>query len=274
MAAILHRPLLRVTCFSTMDTNDFLSQILPNDDPGETFNGTLPTLEDITFYPQIAIAKLTGKTRADVTPEEAFELYTKAVAKQSKSGPLYKHVKSNFVRVLEKGYIVEVQEISRIKDPGVLVGLNEYDHPGARIPLANGKFVTRHPDAIVFFTDNVGYASCRPSDPSVIRRMDAIKDSFDVPKEQAIDYNTGFEKEDILKNLYECWTKIKEFCITNDITDGSVSLTELERWAQCVKMDDYSNIFQNGVDCVIRKASSDPDEQHALTAVLNGHLKF
>ena len=71
----------------------------------------------------------------------------------------YKFVESNYVKALEHGYIVEVQEISRIRDAGVLVGLNEYDRAGAMIPLVDGRFVRRHPDAMVVYTDIMGFWS-------------------------------------------------------------------------------------------------------------------
>lgn len=220
MACVLHMPLLRMTCHTNMETQDFLSDFVPNTSYGE---------------------------QGDV--------------------PRFKHVESNFVRALAKGYIVEVQEISRIKDSGVLVGLNEYDRAGAIIPLVDGSFTRRHKDALVVYTDNVGYNSCRPLDPSVIRRMAFIIDSYDLPKEKAIarlELNTQVHNAKILEKCYTVWDRIRSFCHDKGITDGSISQSELEMWVLAVKLDGYTNYRQNCIECVVAKATNDIEEQEEI----------
>ena len=198
MAAFLEIPLLRMTCSTSMETQDFLSNFVPD-------NG-----------PQGSMA-----------------------------------------------------EISRIKDAGVQVGLNEYDRPRAIIPLVHGSFKRRHPDAMVVYTDNVGYASCRAIDPSVLRRMSIIIDSYDMPREDVIArvlYNTDFPDSSMLDQMYDVWSAIQEYCQEHDISDGTVSVTELEMWALAVKVDNMSNIKDYCRDCVVAKATSDRQEQEAIMA--------
>lgn len=268
LAAILNMPLLRMTCHSTMETQDFLSNIIPVSQ-GKAFAGELPTFDEMACDPESAYQRLTGEENEQATSEMCLEAYSEVVASKANAGngTLFKQVESNFVKALSKGYIVEVQEISRIKDPGVLVGLNEYDRPGAVIPLVNGRSVRRHENAMAVYTDNVGYTSCRPIDPSVLRRMSFIIDSYDMPREDALArviYNTGFEDKDMLNMMYDVWSKTQEFCADKDFSDGTVSLTELERWAQSVKIDNYSNVYQNCVDCVVSKATSVVSEQKEI----------
>ena len=233
LACILHMPLLRVTCHSNMETQDFLSDFVPNTD-------------------------------------------TTGAEKGSGEVPRFKHVESNYVKALEHGYIVEVQEISRIKDSGVLVGLNEYDRAGAIIPLVDGSHARRHANALVIYTDNVGYNSCRPIDPSVIRRMAFIIDSYDLPKEKALarlELNTDVHNQQILEKCYNVWEKIREFCYDKGITNGSISQSELEMWVMAVKIDDYSNYRQNCIECVISKATNDMEEQEEiLSSVVDLYL--
>ncbi len=229
MACILNMPLLRVTCNSNMETQDFLSDFVPN-------------------------TKTEGK--ADV--------------------PRFMHVESNYVKALEKGYIVEVQEISRIKDSGVLVGLNEYDRAGAMIPLVDGSYTRRHKRALVVYTDNVGYNSCRPIDASVIRRMSFIIDSYDLPKEKTmarLELNTGVHNQGVLEKCYQVWRKVRDFCYARGMTDGSISLSELEMWVLAVKLDGYSNFRENCIECVISKATNDIEEQEEIiSSVLDLYL--
>lgn len=277
MAAMLRMPLLRVTCHSTMETQDFLSNIVPVSQM-ETFTGELPTFDEIACDPETAYMKLTGKQDENATPDICLEAYAKAVLSKANNGnaQLFKQVESNFVKALSRGYIVEIQEISRIKDSGVLVGLNEYDRPGAVIPLVDGNHVRRHKNAMVVYTDNVGYSSCRAIDPSVLRRMALIIDSYELPREDALArviYNTGFEDKELLDNMYDVWAKTNEFCVDRDYTEGTVSVTELEMWAQSVKADNYSSVYQNCIDCVVSKATSVVSEQkEIISSVLAVYL--
>lgn len=276
IAAMLDMPLLRMTCSSTMETEDFLSNIIPVSAP-EAETKDLPSFDEMAFDPESAYLTLTGIEKPDATSEECLAAYAKAYSAQSgQKGSLFKQVEANFVKALEKGYLLEIQECSRIKDPGVLVGLNEYDRPGAIIPLVDGGHVRRHKDAIVIYTDNVGYASCRPMDPSVLRRMSFILDSNEIPKETAmarVRYNTGFQKDTLLEKMYSVWREVQNFCQDHDITEGSISLTELERWAQCVMADGYDNLMENCEICVVSKATSVPEEQEEIkSSVLAVHL--
>ena len=188
---------------------------------------------------------LTGIEDDNATCDMCLKAYADAaVARAGNGSARFKHVESNFVKALTRGYIVEIQEISRIKDAGVLVGLNEYDRPGAIIPLVDGSFKRRHPDAMVVYTDNVGYASCRAIDPSVLRRMSIIIDSYDMPRADVIArvlYNTDFPDSSMLDQMYDVWSAIQEYCQEHDISDGTVSVTELEMWALAVKVDNMSN---------------------------------
>lgn len=268
LAGFLDIPLMRVTCFSSMETQDFLSNFVP-DTSQNNFTGYLPSFMEIAADPASAYLAMTGVEK-DVTCQECLEAYGAVAAKsQASTGARFVHVESAYVKALTHGYIVEVQECSRIKDPGVLVGLNEFDRPGAIIPLVDGSFKRRHPDAMVVYTDNVGYASCRAIDPSVLRRMSIIIDSYDLPKEKVLArvvYNTEFPDAVLLDQMYEVWSAVQEYCKEHDISEGTVSVTELEMWALAVKVDGMSNLKQNCRICVVAKATAERSEQDAIMA--------
>lgn len=266
MAAMLNMPLLRMTCHTNMETQQFLSDFVP-DTTNSAITTELPDFETIQNDPEGAYFELTGIEDEEATQDMCLKAYGEAVAKQSSSTPRFKHIESNFVKALTKGYIVEVQECSRIKDSGILVGLNEYDRPGAVIPLIDGSYSVRDENAMVVYTDNVGYASCRPLDPSVIRRMAFVIDSYELPKEQVIariKYNTKYEDDDNIEVCYNIWSDLKEFAKEHDITEGSISVTELEMLVQSIKYDGLTCLRDNVRECIISKATSDIDEQHEL----------
>lgn len=265
MACMLNIPLLRVTCHTNMETQDFLSDFVP--DTKAPAIGNLPDFETIQYTPAEAYEMITGEANENATPDMCLQAYGEAAAKQNSSSPRFCHVMSNYVKALTKGYIVEVQEVSRIKDSGVLVGLNEYDRPGSVIPLIDGSYGTRSKDAIVIFTDNVGYTSCRPMDPSVLRRMSFIIDSYDLPKDEVIariKYNTQYDDKGMLEKCYKFWEAFVKYCREHDISSGSVSVTELEMLVQAIKYDGLVGVRQNIIDCLVSKATSDYEERQEL----------
>ncbi len=279
LAAMLRMPLVRMTCSSTMETQDFLSTFVPCSSTA-ALSATLPTFDDMNFDPESSYEMMTGTKKDGATQEDCLAAYANAVAERAvaaagkeTSKSLFKVVESNYVKALRKGWIVEVQEMSRIRDAGVLVGLNEFDRAGARIPMVDGTSVTRHVDSIVIYTDNVGYVSCKPVDPSVLRRCSVVFDSYEIPKETAlarVRYNTGFDDDTLLETMYDTWQSVADYCAEKDISDGSISLTELEMWAACVKADGYSHLLENARSCVVAKATSDISEQkEIMSTVIN-----
>lgn len=273
MAGFLGMPLLIVTCDPQMERQDFLSQFVPC--TSKEFTGEFPTFEEIRYAPEDAYERMTGEFKENVTPDEVFEIYTEALKQEGskeKTEQRYKLVESNYIKALAKGYIVEIQEFSVPKNPGTLVSINEYDRPGAVIPLADGTSTIRHPEAFCIFTDNVGYNGRRPVDQSVIRRLSIIIDSNDMPKEDVIKrvkHNTGFDDDDLLDKMYDVWTKIQKHCADRDISDGSVSVCELETWAMAVIIDGYTRVYENAITCVVSKATAEfEDQQDIISSIL------
>lgn len=203
---------------------------------------------------------------------EDLRLQLQTSAAPGKDGPEFVHVISPYIKAMTRGYIVEIQEASRIRDSGVLVSINEFNRPGAMLPMMNGGMAIRHKNAICVITDNVGYSSCRPLDPSVIRRQDMIIDSYDLPKEVLLDRvkrNTGMTDVKLLDIAYKLWNCVREYCAQNSITEGSTSPVELERFVQAVKYDGEDSIAVNLDDCIISKATSSIEDQKEIRTACN-----
>ena len=267
IAALLGLPLVRITCFTNMETSDFLSSFVP--DTGASGNVPALDFDSISFDPEGAYEMLTGTFVPNVSCNEVFELYKKTLKESGKSSNGFKRVESNYIKGLINGYVVEVQERSRIKNRGVLVGLNEFNRPDAVIPMVDGSYELRHPRALVISTDNSGYESCYDLDPSVIRRDAFIIDSPELTEEQVMSrlkFNTGCKDESLMGRLYDIWVKIGEHCKDNEITDGSVSVMELQNWLMLVMMGGESMLTDYCKCAVISKATSDPDEQAGILA--------
>lgn len=285
VAALLHTPLVRMTCSTTTETQDFLSKFVPCND-ADLPQGDIPDIEQMMYDPEGSWLAITGNEKEDATPQECMDELLRRVAATKGDAAKFKHIESNYVKALAHGWICEIQEFSRIRDPGVLVGLNEYDRPNAIVPLVDGGYVRRSHDAMVIYTDNVGLASCRPVDASVIRRMAFALDSDKMPKQMVLDrvkYNTGFDDDKLLDTMYLVWKKIQEYCKTHDITEGPVSVTELEMWVQtvCIDTADDPSIegdkaamaYETVLECVVGKATSVINEQEEImTACVESSL--
>ena len=272
LAALLHTPLLRFTCHSATETQDFLADFVPDTSSSTDVNG-LPTAEDMVIDPVASYEKITGTHKTDATSDECLSAYASVAGKGSSSSPKFKFVESTYVRALTNGYIIEVQEASRIRNPGTLVGLNEFDRPGSIIPLINGEFKRRSPHALAIFTDNIGYASCRPLDPSVLRRMSLIIDSDELTKDQLyarVKYNIGDVSKQVLDTCYTLYNAVLEFCKVNDMMDSaSLSATEFEMLVRCVTLCKHAkevDLEAFASDCLVSKATSDPEIQKEIRA--------
>jgi len=270
LACILNTPFVRITCSSQTELNDFLSQFVPNpDSDSAAMAASLPTFEEIKMDPVGAYEVLTGKIEEDIDPESVMQARDEALVARSNAAH-FKLVVSPFVTALEKGWIVEPSEFGRIRDSATLVGLNNFDKPGSRIPLPTGGYVRRHHDALVLWTDNVGYNSSRPVDPSFMRRMDFVIDSYELPKERVIErimLNTGFDDDQLLDEMYQVWEAIRKYCKDRDITEGDISIVELERWVQLVMIEGEAAITDTCREAVVSKACSDPD---TLQEIMDG----
>ena len=267
LAALLQTPLCRMTCNTETTTQDFLADFVPDT---TNHQGALPSFEDMELDPTGAYQMMTGEYDESVTPQQCLEMYAQVANKSDK--PAFKFVESNYIKGLEKGYIVEIQEASRIRNPGVLVGLNEFDRPGSVIPLLNGEYRIRHKNAMVIYTDNIGYASCRPIDPSVLRRTALIIDSDELTKDALyarVKFNTKCKDTKLIDAAYKIYTEVVSYCRKNDMMDeGSASPTEFEMMVRCLMLDGLDEMSNIARECLVNKATSDPDAQDKIMQLI------
>lgn len=269
---------------------DYVST-MPNDERKAFLSGARFYMEAM-MDPEGAAYSLFGKD-VEMEPEDLCKVYadtvsyfrekplrvkiaqmenTEQATPQKEEKPGFKHVLSAYMKALINGYLCEIQEPSRIRDSGVLVGTNEYDRAGAVIHLMNGAMAKRHKDALVIMTDNVGYNSCRPIDPSVLRRQGLIIDSYELTEQMLKDRtrrNTGCKDEKLMERCYQAWKQVAEYCETNSIKEGSVSPMELERLVQAMMLDGDDAFEQNLADCIISKATSSIEDQQSIKSAIS-----
>ena len=270
IARILGKPYFCETANDKMELEGFLTRFVPTSE--KEFKYYIPQFEEIQKNPAEAYRKMTGVSKPGITSHDCQrEVYK--VLYGNRQEAKYKMIKAPYAEALEVGGLVEVQEASRIRSSGTLVGLNETFRVGAKIAMADGSTLVRHPDALVIFTDNEGYESVRSLDPSVTRRFDKVIRSGGLNKKDAlarVKKNTGFTNDDLLDRMYGTFAALKTFCEKNDITRGSVTVNEFENWVYTTILDGEDNaalLRENFIDCVVNKASDDPEE---LDAIMTG----
>lgn len=329
LAGILNIPYMVFTCHARMETEDFISKIVPDTkiqdlpvnmenilvpqaskpdsrprppffEEAMAFVSSLPNAErdnlfdshgfftDAAMDYEYACERLLGRIEPTISFEDLLWLYGVLLvemhtmpliarvieleaAKPSveKNEMSFIHTLSPYMKAIANGYLCEIQESSRIKDPGAVVGLNEIDHPGGVIQLANQSSIRRHKDTITVWTDNDGYESCRPKDQSTIRRMAFIRDEPELTKDAMYDRtrrNTGVTDDSILDRCYAVWEATKNCCAHSQITEGSVSPVEFTNLVQMVNINGMAEFDQCVYDCIISKASRDPADQKEILA--------
>lgn len=267
LGAITNTPVARITCHPTMETNDFLTKYVPDCSEYKTNLTEMPTFEDIANDPETAYQMLTGKKNPEISCEDCLIAFAQAYAAQGNNTPRFKLVESDYVKALSRGWIIEIQEPSVIMNGGVLTGLNEFDHVNSVIPMPDGSYRRRHKDAVVVYTDNVTYEGCRPLNQSVIRRNFMAFDLYEMSKKEIltrVEFNTNFKNKGILETMYKVWKDIQRYCQENAITDGSVSIVELENWALAMRIK--NDFYNTCLRTVVSKATAYPDEQKMIIA--------
>jgi len=195
------------------------------------------------------------------------QMEQKEHAPKDGQAPSFKLVEAPYAQALKNGWLVEVQESSRIQKQGALVGLNEFSRPGARIIMANGKSFVRQALAMVIFTDNLGYTTCRTPDPSVIRRWDEVFETAELSEDfvcSRVKQNVDFDESRLdLSAMYAIFRNVQEYCMNRQINDGSCSIIEFENWVRLTVLEGYGNDAMKRAfrTAVINKLSEEADER-------------
>lgn len=145
----------------------------------------------------------------------------------------FKVVHSDLTLGFQKGWLVELQEMNTILKPGVLVGLNNIlEHGQLRLPT--GEVIQRHPDTVVVFTQNVGYAGTTDGNQSVYSRIE-VKCDLNHPSEDEmvsrIQSHVPNLSEADCRTIVQTVIRVQENC-PQEIEGGSVGTREAINWAK------------------------------------------
>ena len=117
--------------------------------------------------PPAETVAIAANAKAD---ELQYRLMNILFSKQNEDKVTYRYLESQLLKAFEQGWLLEIQEVATVKNPGVLSILNSLLEPNGTIELP-GRVVRRHPDTIVVVTTNVGYEGCRKLNEAFKDRM-------------------------------------------------------------------------------------------------------
>lgn len=269
LSADLQLPYTKVTCFADMDKSDVLGALLPviatDDEDDQELLDAIYQTESLSAVLQLI------QNHYSIGPEAAKERlvsFIQRIEKRETEPIQYKYYPSEIVRAMEKGYLLEIQEPTVIRDASVLVALNSALEPNGMLNLPAG-IVRRHPDCVVIITTNRNYQGNRPLNESLRDRMQHAEKmdlpSLEVMVERAVG-KTGVQNTDILMKMAEIIRLLDETAKANAIK-GVAGMRSYFYWV---------NTFKNGQDLlqsiypkVLYKLTTDPDELELLKQALD-----
>ncbi|EOS7925065.1 AAA family ATPase [Enterococcus hirae] len=268
LSADLQLPYTKITCFADMDKSDVFGALLPIDESDvdedqeliDAINQT-ETLEAV-----LRLIKHHYNLSTEMAKSKLAD-FIKRMEHNENSNVRYKYYPSEIVRAIEKGYLLEIQEPTVIRDASVLVALNSALEPNGLLNLPTG-VVVRHPDCVIIITTNRNYQGNRPLNESLRDRMQHAEKmdlpSLEVMAERALG-KTKIQQPELLLKLAEIIRLLDDTAKANAIK-GVAGMRSYFYWANTWKQG--QDLFQSIYPKVLYKLTTVPEELEILTQAL------
>jgi MoxR-like ATPase len=270
-------PYTKVTCFADMDKSDVIGAILPiisserleQMEPAEqTVLKALYESDGFQSANEILINVL------GITQEQAalkMKQLLKMVAQNTQDEVVeYRFYPSEIVRAYQKGYLLEIQEPTVIRDAAVLMALNSALELDGSINLPT-EIIRRHPDFIAVITTNRSYAGTRPLNEALRDRVQHTE-KMDLPtKEIMIERamaKTGYRDQQVLDVLADIIIILDKTARVNAIK-GVAGMRSFFYWADAVAGG--ASAKESLYHKVIYKITTDSEEIKLLEEALKSH---
>lgn len=265
----LQLPYTKVTCFADMDKTDVFGALLPvvatdDDDDQELLEAIYQTdsLQEV-----LTVIENHFQINANQAKERLSKLISRIDQEEINTSVEYKFYPSEIVRAMQRGYLLEIQEPTVIRDASVLVALNSALEPNGLLNIPTG-IIQRHPDCVVIITTNRNYQGNRPLNESLRDRVQHAE-KMDLPTievmiERAI-AKTNFSDQDYLEIMAKIIRLLDETAKANAIK-GVAGMRSYFFWVNSLKQgqDPLESIFPK----VLYKLTTDETELKILQDAL------
>lgn len=172
---------------------------------------------------------------------------------------------SVLIKCLRYGGIVEIQEPTCIRDPGVMTCTNNYIAPTGWIEIAEtGERFPRHPKSIVIFSSNLNYAGCKDPNTSVLSRHDFVKfiprlDEETLVSRVETEPEVNLEKDYLLK-MAKVFNSLAQTAEEDGVAPpGDTSYRTFRAWCKRTSLD--GDPFEAAESTLIDKMAFTSDEE-------------
>lgn len=265
LSADLQLPYTKVTCFADMDKSDVFGALLPVVDSDEEEDQALIDAinQTDTLNAVLQVIKDHYQVNDDLAKQKLAD-FVQRIDEQKSETVRYKYYPSEIVRAIEKGYLLEIQEPTVIRDASVLVALNSALEPNGLLNLPTG-VVPRHTDCVIIITTNRNYQGNRPLNESLRDRMQHAEKmdlpTLEVMVERAIG-KTNIQEPELLAKMAEIIRLLDETAKANAIK-GVAGMRSYFYWANTWKQG--QDVLESLYPKVLYKLTTDPEELKILT---------
>lgn len=264
LSADLQLPYTKVTCFADMDKSDVFGALLPVVDSDEEEDQALIDAinQTDTLNAVLKVIKDHYKVNDELAKQKLAD-FVQRIDEQKSETVRYKYYPSEIVRAIEKGYLLEIQEPTVIRDASVLVALNSALEPNGLLNLPTG-VVPRHADCVIIITTNRNYQGNRPLNESLRDRMQHAEKmdlpTLEVMVERAIG-KTNIQEPELLAKMAEIIRLLDETAKANAIK-GVAGMRSYFYWANTWKQG--KDVLESLYPKVLYKLTTDPEELKIL----------
>ena len=268
LSADLQLPYTKITCFADMDKSDVFGALLPivESDVDEDQELIDAINQTETLEAVLRLIKHHYNLSTEMAKSKLAD-FIKRMEQNENSNVRYKYYPSEIVRAIEKGYLLEIQEPTVIRDASVLVALNSALEPNGLLNLPTG-VVVRHPDCVIIITTNRNYQGNRPLNESLRDRMQHAEKmdlpSLEVMAERALG-KTKIQQPELLLKLAEIIRLLDDTAKANAIK-GVAGMRSYFYWANTWKQG--QDLFQSIYPKVLYELTTVPEELEILTQAL------
>lgn len=242
----------------------------------------IPSLQDIELDPVGVYKKLTGVVDKEVSEYTAYQKLVEMLQEKKRNNSSdFIVTQTPLVEAVRNGGLIELQELTLVKDPamlGMLNSLMDCENPFLTVPQT-GETIKRHPACVIVGTTNVDYAGCRPLN---IATKDRFKLHFKLenPKQKDVlervkkkcNLFPDDAKNSTLKSFVSAFCEIVKLREANEEED-SATMRALYDW-----VDYYSALYgvitplEASEDTIINRLSFDEEEQLEAKAILQKYF--
>ncbi|WP_409346742.1 AAA family ATPase [Paenibacillus sp. MBLB4367] len=267
-------PYTKVTCFADMDKSDIIGAILPViskerlEKLEHSEQNVLKAIYESDGFQ--SITEIWMNELGDTREQAALKMkqLLKRLEQNTEDEVVeYRFYPSEIVRAYQKGYLLEIQEPTVIRDAAVLMALNSALELDGSINLPT-EILRRHPDFIAVITTNRGYGGTRPLNEALRDRVQHTE-KMDLPtKEIMIERamaKTGYKDEQVLDVLADIIIVLDRTARLNAIK-GVAGMRSFFYWADAIA--EGASAKESLYHKVIYKITTDSEEINLLEEAL------